>query len=500
MPEEEGLPSECLLWFLDAVRVRKINLHSFMLVRHGNILAEGYYHPFDENFMHRLYSSSKTFVSVAVGKLIGEGKLRLSDKIVDFFPEYRKNSDKWLAECTVENVLTMSVPMLTDTYSYNEKEWARSFFTALPDLKPAGTLFNYNTSGSFILGVLVEKLTGKSFLEYLRPEFDEIGISRNIWCVKSPDGFSWGGSGVVCTLRDFAKFAELILHRGEYRGKQLIPRSYMEAATSMRISNQYENAFSPTRNCGYGYQIWMTEHGFCLSGMGLQMAYCFPDKDMLFVCNGDTQCENDTSNTLMYDLVRFLLYDNAGDEKLFSGKSYELLSARIKSLELCSDFGRAHTRTEGYVGGYYYYLEENPMGWKYFRFDFGKDNGLLTYENQRGIKRIRFGLGKYIGGNFPETHYYDRQVGIPAQRELECLCAAGWVEENKFLLRIYITDCNLGNCFMTFSWKGDEVGVMMKKRAEFFLEDYEGFAGGKNYEEKICGADSASIVTVKYNN
>lgn len=93
-PEEEGLPSECFLWFLDAVRVRKINLHSFMLVRHGNILAEGYYHPFDENFMHRLYSSSKTFVSVAVGKLIGEGKLRLSDKIVDFFPEYRKNSGK----------------------------------------------------------------------------------------------------------------------------------------------------------------------------------------------------------------------------------------------------------------------------------------------------------------------------------------------------------------------------------------------------------------------
>lgn len=219
------------------------------------------------------------------------------------------------------------------------------FFIALPDLKPAGTLFNYNTSGSFILGVLVEKLTGKSFLEYLRPEFDEIGISRNIWCVKSPDGFSWGGSGVVCTLRDFAKFAELILHRGEYRGKQLIPRSYMEAATSMRISNQYENAFSPTRNCGYGYQIWMTEHGFCLSGMGLQMAYCFPDKDMLFVCNGDTQCENDTSNTLIYDLVRFLLYDNTGDEKLLPGKSFELLSARI----------------------------------------------------------------------FPETHYYDRQVGIPAQ-------------------------------------------------------------------------------------
>ena len=177
-PEEEGLSSKNVVKFIRRLREMRINIHSFMLVRNGRIMTEAYYKPFHENFMHRLYSCSKTYVSLAIGKLIGEGKIRLEDRIIYSFPDLLdREQGKYMKECTIEDTLKMSVPMLTDTYADDIKEWAWSCFNRLPDLKPAGTVFNYNTSGSFILDVNVERVTGKNFLEYLRPEFEKIGVS-----------------------------------------------------------------------------------------------------------------------------------------------------------------------------------------------------------------------------------------------------------------------------------------------------------------------------------
>ena len=103
-PEEEGLSSAAILKFIDRMQDKKINVHSFLIARNGNILAEGYHKPFHKDFMHRLYSCSKTYVAIAVGLLIGEGKLHLEDKILDYFPEYNENAiDEWLRECTVED-------------------------------------------------------------------------------------------------------------------------------------------------------------------------------------------------------------------------------------------------------------------------------------------------------------------------------------------------------------------------------------------------------------
>lgn len=208
-----------------------------MMVRHGNVVAEGYYKPFDKDFKHRLYSSSKTVVALAIGKLIGEGRVKLTDKISSYFTDItERNLDKWMEETTIEDCLKMAVPLETDSYvGRRYKEWAWTFFNLYPSVKPSSTVFNYNTSGSFMLGVLVEKLTGKTFLEYLRPEFDIMGVSKDITCVKSPDGYAWCGSGVICTLRDFALIGDLVLNKGNYNGKQLIPKDYMEKATSKVI-------------------------------------------------------------------------------------------------------------------------------------------------------------------------------------------------------------------------------------------------------------------------
>ena len=483
-PEDEGLNSERISKFIERLKERKTNLHSFMFVRNGKILTEAYYKPFDENFMHRLYSSSKTYVSVAIGLLIEEGKLRLDDKIMDLLPELvQTEQHKWMKECTVEDALKMSVPMLTDTYFIRDyKEWAWTFFnhpTRSKALKPAGTVFNYNTSGSFILDVLVERITGKPFLEYMRPIFDKIGVSKDIWCVKSPDGYSWGGSGVVCTLRDFAKFGELLLNMGEYKGEQLLPRWYIEKATSKQISNIEQNHFSTRTTQGYGYQIWITRHGFALYGMGSEFIFAFPEKNFMFACQGDTQCDGDAEGDYIYEQLVHEIYEYLQDESLPVGEANENLRRELKELSLNVDYGEAHMPFEKEIDGVKYELEDNPMSWKWFQFNFRGEQGTLTYENSRGIKQIKFGCNSLLQGTFPETHYYDKRVDMPSNRELACMADLSWTEEKKILLRIYIVDSSLGNCFMTFGFKENEVGVMMNKRAEFFMDDYIGFAGGR---------------------
>ena len=483
-PEETGVKSENIIKFIERLKERKTNLHSFMMVRNGKIITEAYYKPFSKDFMHRLYSSSKTYVSIAVGMLIDEGKLRLEDKIVDVIPDLvEKEQHKWLKECTIEDALKMSVPMLTDTYfALDYNEWAWTFFnhpTRSKALKPAGTVFNYNTSGSFVLDVIVERVTGKPFLEYMRPVFDKIGVSKDIWCVKSPDGYSWGGSGVVCTLRDYAKFAELLLNKGVYNGEQILPRWYLEKATTKQISNIRENHYTIRHEQGYGYQIWITKQGYAMLGMGSQMAFCFPDKNFLFVCQGDTQCDGDMEGDYIYEQLVHEVYENITDEELSASSGCDLLQEIINNLELNADYGEPHKEFEKEIDGVYYDLEENSLGWKWFKFDFNENDGVITYENNRGVKKISFGLNSLRQGTFPETHYYDMQVGVPANRELNCLADLSWTEEKKILLRVYVTDTNLGSCFMTFGFKDDEVGIMLNKRAEFFMEDYVGYAGGK---------------------
>ena len=314
-------------------------------------------------------------------------------------------------------------------------------------------------------------------MEYLRPEFDKIGVSKDIWCVQSPDGYAWGGSGVRATMRDFAKVGELLLYKGFYNGEQLLPREYMEKATSKQISNIMTGHFSDLKTSGYGYQIWINEKGYSMCGLGGQFVYCFPDKEFMFVCNSDMAGE---AEDYVYDCVYKVLYQRIKDEALpMDEHAYTCLQEKLKNLDFISGFGEKHSDFERVINGKTYRLEENDMGWKWFRFDFDGETGTLTYENVRGEKTISFGCGKLRRGNFPETHYYDKKVLTPSNREFDSLSIAEWTENKKLLLRSYIIDTNFANVFMSFGFKDDEVGCLFRTRAEWCLEDYSGFAGGK---------------------
>lgn len=458
-PEQVGVSSENVIKFLDYVKEYKINLHSFMMIKDGKVFAEGYYPFFNKDFLHRQYSSSKTLVSLAVGYLITKGKLNLDDKLVDLCPDFFDNCDKECNNITIRHCLTMTNPInVTDCE------------------RPSGMVFTYY-SGADLLAKLIKRITGMEFYQVLRPVFDEIGVSNKVWCVEDLDDHAWGGSGMLCTLSDFAKVGLLLLNKGACNGVQLIDKEYMEKVCSVQKSNQLDNSYFHLYNGGYGFLTWITPHATCMRGMGCQQAFCFHDKNLLFVCHGDTQSTTDKADAIVYELFRNLIYNNISTPTE-TNNAYNQLQDRLSNLTL-PHFGKPHSDYQKILNGKKYLLKQNTLGWEWVKFNFSDNLLKITYKNARGEKTIKAGLGDYYKSTFPETHYYDVKRGKPSGREHDCIAIAEWIEEKQLLLRCYVIDTSMGNFVMNLSFNEDKIAILSNKRAEFFFEDYEGFAGGK---------------------
>lgn len=492
-PEEAGLSSENVSKFIDAVEKRRINLHSFMLVRNGDIFTEAYYKPIDEHFEHRLYSASKTFVALAIGKLVGEGKIKVTDKLIEYFPEYVTGDDPygWLKNLTIEETLTMTIPGVGDDYGTKAtmtkatspcpllgKDWTKAFFGKRTSWeKPNGRLFAYSSVCSNVLAELVERLSGKPLLEYMRPVFDKIGVSKNIKFITTPDGYSWGGSGVICTLRDFAKVGELVLNKGEINGEQLISKEYMEKATSKVVDIRFDS-YNDYCN-GYGYQIWIHPYGYAMQGMGSQFVYCFPDKKFMFVCQADTYSPNNTYEIMLYHEVVNKLYKPLAEPLEKNDVALKCLREKIESLSLLCDFGEAHSEYESKINGVKYVLHDNPMGISWFQLNFTENGGIFVYKNERGVKELAFGAGEFLDTEFPETHYYDMQVLRHGNRKQRAVACGAWTMPHRFFIRTNIIDHSIGHVGMVFEFRENLVVVRFSKWAELFLGEYEGIALGE---------------------
>ena len=473
-PESVGIPSQAILNFLERIDAERINMHGFLLVRHNQIAAEGYWAPWSAERKHRMYSISKSFVSLAVGMMVDEGKFSLDDRIAEFFQDKcPDNLHPWLADSTIRDLLTMSTAHTRTSYTRDDPDWVWTFFNRPPS-HPPGTIFSYDTAATVVLTALVERLSGKPFLDYMRPRFlDRIGFSADAWCVRTPEGGSWGGSGVICTLRDLAKVALTCMNSGLWGDEQVLPKDYVQEATAKQIDNALRG------NHGYGYQIWRDkENGFSFRGMGSQYAICFPDEDFLFTCISDTQ--GAPSGSAIPDVMREALYPHLSGQPLSEDPdAYGALCDKIEKLAVLPIPGNASAQVASEIDGTWYALEDNPMGITKMRLSFKGDEGTWEYSNGQGDHVLRFGVGCLHAGKFPQSNYFGEQIGSVPGIQYDCLASAAWVDEQTLNLEVYITDMHLGGLRISFAFKGEEIGVFMTKQAEFFLDEYSGFAGGK---------------------
>lgn len=279
-------PPERIMRFLDRIERNQVNLHAMMMLYRGQTVAQGYWKPFTAYTPHRLFSISKSVTSLLIGILEGEGKLRLSDRIADYFPEkLPPDPPQEILETRIVDLLQMTTPHKFTTYKIKpQDDWTETFFTVPPTNAP-GAIFAYDTSASHTLAALVEKLTGMSSLDFFMERlYGPLQMAGQISWLKDPSGVCQGGTGLIMTLLDLMKLAACVMRGGD----QLIPQDYIACATQKQV----DTPLSPMREerFGYGYQFWRTrENGFAMYGMGGQYALMLPDKDFILCTFADTQ-------------------------------------------------------------------------------------------------------------------------------------------------------------------------------------------------------------------
>ncbi|MEZ6058198.1 MAG: serine hydrolase [Planctomycetaceae bacterium] len=286
-PEEQGVSSDGIRDFIQTAD-REINtLHSVMIVRHGHVIAEGWWAPESADKPHILWSLSKSFTSTAVGLAIADGKLSLNDPVLKFFPDDAPSEPSAnLKAMRVRDLLTMSTGHQDEAKLGPDLVWVKEFLAHPVPHKP-GTHFRYNTPATYIQSAIVQKVTGQTVVDYLQPRlFEPLGIEQPKWDA-SPQGISIGGYGLYLKTEDIAKFGQLYLQKGKWNGKQLIPADWVEQATSKQVSNGSD----PDRDWdqGYGFQFWRCRHN-AFRGDGKDGQFCIvvPDEDLVIAITAHT--------------------------------------------------------------------------------------------------------------------------------------------------------------------------------------------------------------------
>lgn len=301
-PEAEGVSSKGIREFIEAADERVDSMHSFMLVRHGKVIAEAWWEPEAAEKPHVLWSLSKSFTSTAVGFAIEEGKLSIDDPVLKFFPEDApEEPSENLKGMRVRDLLTMTAGHEKEVNWRQAPNWMKAFLDHPVPHKP-GTHFVYNTPATYMLSAIVQKVTGETVLDYLTPRlFEPLGIEKPKWEI-SPQGISIGGYGLYLKTEDIAKFGQLYLQKGEWNGKQLIPAEWVEEATANQVPTGRDSETDWGQ--GYGYQFWRSRHG-AYRGDGKDGQFCIvlPDLDAVIAITANSKNMQEQLNVVWEKLL-----------------------------------------------------------------------------------------------------------------------------------------------------------------------------------------------------
>ena len=479
-PEAAGISSADVLKFYQKLESWGLSTHDVIIARGNSIFTESYYAPFTKDFKHRMYSVSKSFVSVAIGFCEQDGLLSLDDPFSKFFPELmREGVAVKASSVTVREMLRMESGIMEGErwFSFDNGDRAAIYLDRKIQEKYPNTLFDYDSFGSYMLGVIVEKLTGKPFLEYLKDKvLRDIGFSEDSYCLQAPGGYSWGDSGVMCTAQDLLLFARFVLNGGTWNGKRYLNEAYLKLATTPSVCNNPYGFVWPG-GYGYGYQFWGLAKGcYAMFGMGIQLAICDPVHDLVFIINSDNQGNIITYTPIVYTFYDYI-FDKLQDTALPEDReAHARLVEYTSRLSLFKLGGSTESPMLDRVQGKIYRAEKNPMGIEWFSLNRDGDETVFCYENAQGRKALRLGFGKNVFQKFPEEGYSD-MVGatFAPGNYYDCAVSADWPEERTLRVRVQIIDKYFGNLSILFGFRDENhVSVRMQKTAEDFLDEYCG--------------------------
>jgi CubicO group peptidase (beta-lactamase class C family) len=463
-PEAQGVSSAGVQSFLDAIAASKIEFHSLMIVRHGNVIAEGWWSPYAANRKHTLYSLSKSFTSTAVGLAIQEGHFKVDSPVVSFFeadapPTVSKN----LAAMRVKDLLTMSTGHGKDTIGVmrsgtSNESWAKIFLAQPVDFEP-GTHFLYNTGSTYMQSAIVQKTTGKTVLEYLRPRlFEPLGIEGMDWEV-DPQGIVVGGYGLRVRTEDIARFGQMYLQKGKCNGKQLVPEAWVAEATSKQVSNAPEKPTRPNEENdwaqGYGYQFWRCTHN-AVRGDGAFGQFCLmlPEQNAVVAITSES-FDLQGSMKLVWDHLLPAMKDSALPADKTAQKNLE---SKLKSLALEPAKGNATSPNLSRISGKSFRLDENPYKATAVTLNFNGNGGTLSVLDDKGEHKAKFGINRWVEEkDFKTRVLFPSATGGPVV-STPLATSGAWIDDNTFVLNLRYAETAHGDN-ITFMLEGDKVTI-----------------------------------------
>jgi CubicO group peptidase (beta-lactamase class C family) len=422
-PEAQGISPSAILAFVEEADRKIDSLHSFMLLRHGQVVAECWWSPYDAKTRHELYSLSKSFTSTAVGLAIAEGKLSLDDPILKFFPEEAPNQpDRNLKAMRVHDLLRMSTGHQTEPGLASSKgPWVKTFLAHTVPFKP-GTHFLYNTAATYTLSAIVQKATGQTVLDYLRPRlFDPLGIENPTWGT-SPQGITLGGYGLSVRTEDIARFGQLYLQKGRWGERQLIPAAWVEAATARQTSNG-SNPDSDWDQ-GYGYQFWRCRNG-AYRGDGAFGQYCIvmPKQDAVIAITSGVGNMQAVLNLVWDKLLPAMSEAPVPAEE----ENHRKLVAKMKSLSLPTPKTTASARPPVGVSGAMYQFPTNEQKIDALGLELGEgDSVTLLCKINGNEQRMACGNGEWKKG----------RLAIGTFREQPAAACGAWTGDGVYTAKI----------------------------------------------------------------
>lgn len=284
LPESQGVSSESLAEMIrELADLKEADIHQVMVLRKGYVIAECGFAPYPRGMWHITHSLCKSVIGMAIGLMMGEGKLGLDDKVVEIFKSRTGLFGSLrLKDITVRHLLTM-----TSGINFNEcgavagNDWVKGFLDSSTHDTP-GTVFDYNSMNSYLLSAIVKEITGEPLMDYLRPRlWEPLGIRQVFW-ESCPQGNSKGGWGLFLRPEDAAKLGQLYLQKGMWKGQQVIPQEWVEESVKPQVDTPDD-----LESDGYGFQLWIGDRpgSFNFNGMLGQNVVVYPDLEMVIVTN-----------------------------------------------------------------------------------------------------------------------------------------------------------------------------------------------------------------------
>lgn len=451
-PEEQGIPSDALLNFVEALEEHQAEVHGWMVIRNNHLVAEGWWAPFRRDQAHRLYSAAKAVCATAVLFALQEGLIALNTRVVDIFPQYAPASGTYWDELTVFEMLTMTTGHAEDTagYVYSQPCFAKAFFEIPLTYRP-GTHFLYNNGVPYMLGAIIYEMTGLTLMEYLQPRlFKPLGM-EGFRCAQNAEGLD-EPSTMCATTEDLAKLSLLFLWEGQWNGQEILKSQWAKMAGMYQVpslQNPEPPAVAYDTKFGYGFQIWRNSvGGFRLDGGRGQFGIVIPEVNLVVAIQS-----NEEDQGLIPELFWKTVYNRLHskpikeDEKV--RESQLKLQAKLQNLTLIPRAWATHSSLLPVGEKIVFQMQDKFLGALKIALRRSENEIHLMLAEAEEEKWLAFGLnGKWIEGKrliepvdfpFGKNGQLSRIAGLNGIIGYDPAVSrhsAGW--ENDNTLRLYI--------------------------------------------------------------